>query len=73
MLIDGYCFYAKRSQLPHYTAFMIFEESFIFGLWRVNLTEYILILRVPFPCCFADGQMYYGYCIHCLYPAMGDD
>jgi hypothetical protein len=20
----------------------------------------------------ADGQMYYGYCINCLYPAMGD-
>lgn len=19
-----------------------------------------------------DGQMYYGYCINCLYPAMGD-
>jgi len=49
---------------------MILEELFIFGLWRVSLAEYILVLRVPFPCCFVDGQMYYGYCIHCLYPAM---
>jgi len=46
---------------------------FIFGLWRVSLAEYILVLRVLLPCCFADGQMYYGYCILCLYPAMDDD
>ena len=63
----------KRIQLPHDTTFIILEESFIFSLCRVSLAEYILVLRVPFPCCFADGKMYYGYCIHCLYPAMGDD
>jgi hypothetical protein len=28
-----------------------------------------LVLRVLFPL-VADGQMYYGYCINCLYPAM---
>ena len=65
--------FRKKSQLPHYTTFMILEESFIFGLWRVSLAEYILVVRVLLPCCFADGQMYYGYCILCLYPAMGDD
>jgi hypothetical protein len=25
------------------------------------------------PIVIADGQMYYGYCINCLYPAMGDN
>ena len=25
------------------------------------------------PIVVADGQMYYGYCIHYLYPAMGDN
>jgi hypothetical protein len=25
------------------------------------------------PIVAADGQMYYGYCINCLYPAMGDN
>jgi len=24
------------------------------------------------PIVVVDGQMYYGYYIHCLYPAMGD-
>ena len=28
-------------------------------------------LKVLFPL-VADGQMYYGYCINCLYPTMGD-
>jgi len=57
----------------HHIAFMILEKVFISGLWRVSLAEYILVLRVLLPYCFADGQMYYGYCILCLYPAMGDD
>ena len=67
------CFYAKGHQLPHYIAFMILDESLFLSSWRVSLAEYILVLRVPLPCCFADGQMYYGYCILCLYPAIGDD
>jgi hypothetical protein len=25
------------------------------------------------PVVVADGQMYYKYCINCLYPAMGDN
>jgi hypothetical protein len=25
------------------------------------------------PIVVADGQMYYGYCSNCLYPAMGDN
>jgi hypothetical protein len=25
------------------------------------------------PIVAADGQMYYGYCVNCLYPAMGDN
>ena len=42
-----------------------------FRLCRVSLAEYLLVLRVLFPL-VADGQMYYGYCINCLYPALGD-
>ena len=71
-MIIEFCGFAKWSSATHYIAFMILEESY-FGLWRVSLAEYLLVLRVLFPCCFADGQMYYGYCILCLYPAMGDD
>jgi len=63
----------KVVSYPHYIAFMILEESLFLSLWWVSLAEYILILRVLFPRCFAGGQMYYGYCILCLYPAMGDD
>jgi len=66
-------FMQKGVQLSHSIAFMILEESFISNLWRVSLAEYILVLRVPFLYCFTDGQMYYGYCINYLYPAMGDD
>jgi len=58
---------------PHYIAFMILEESLFLSLWRVSLAEYIPVLGVLFPYCFADGPMYYGYCILYLYPAMGDD
>jgi hypothetical protein len=32
---------------------------------------YLLILRALFSL-IADGQMYYGYCINCLYPVMGE-
>ena len=34
----------------------------------VELTDNLIVL---FPL-VVDGQMYYGYCINCLYPAMGD-
>jgi hypothetical protein len=44
--------------------------SFYFWFSRVSLAEYLLVLRALFPL-VADGQMYYGYCINCLYPAMG--
>jgi hypothetical protein len=50
------------SQLHHYKALHKALRS---------LAEYLLVLRVLFPL-VADGQMYYGYCINCLYPAMGD-
>jgi hypothetical protein len=63
----------KGCQLSHYIAFMILEESLFLSLCWVSLAEYILVLRVLLTCCFADGQMYYGYCILCLYLAMGDD
>jgi len=66
------CLRKKVPATPLYNFHNIWRV-FYFGLWRVSLAEYILVLRVPFPCCFADGQMYYGYCIHCLYLAMGDD
>jgi hypothetical protein len=25
------------------------------------------------PTVVTDGQMYYGYCVNCLYPVMGDN
>jgi hypothetical protein len=43
--------------------------SLYFWLCRVSLAEYLLVLRALFPL-VADGQMYYGYCINYLYPAM---
>jgi hypothetical protein len=43
----------------------------LFLLCRVSLAEYLLVLRDLFPL-VADEQMYYGYCINCLYPAMGE-
>jgi hypothetical protein len=36
-----------------------------------KLAEYLLVLRALFPL-VADRQMYYGYCINCLYPVMGE-
>jgi hypothetical protein len=42
-----------------------------FQLCWVSLAKYLLVLRALFPL-VADGQMYYGYCINCLYPAMGE-
>jgi hypothetical protein len=59
------------SQLSHQKAYHDSLVSFISGLWRVSLAEYLLVLRALFPL-VADGQMYYGYCINCLYPAMGE-
>jgi hypothetical protein len=58
------------SQLPHYQAMHDSLVSLYFRLCRVSLAEYLLILRVLFPL-VADGQMYYGYCINYLYPAIG--
>ena len=58
------------SQLPYYKAFIILGVTY-FWLCRVSLAEYLLVLRVLFPL-VADRQMYCGYCINCLYPAMGD-
>ena len=60
----------QKSQLPYYKAFIILGVTY-FWLCRVSLAEYLLVLRVLFPL-VVDGQMYYGYCINCLYPAMGD-
>jgi hypothetical protein len=44
---------------------------FYFQFYQVSLAEYLLVLRALFPL-VADGQMYYGYCINCLYPTMGE-
>ena len=47
-------------------------ESFISGLWRVSLAEYLLVLMVLFPI-VADGIVYYGYCKSCFYPAVDEE
>ena len=43
-----------------------------FGLWRVSLAEYILVLRVYFPL-VADDVLYNGYCKYCLHPTGDED
>jgi len=45
---------------------------FIFGLWRVSLAEYILVLRVLFTL-FADDVVYHSYCANCHHPAADDE
>jgi hypothetical protein len=50
---------------------LITKTKLRLSLCQVSLAEYLLILRTLFPL-VADGQMYYGYCINCLYPAMGE-
>ena len=60
----------QMSQLLYYKAFIILGVTY-FRLCQVSLAEYLLVLRVLFPL-VVDGQMYYGYCINCLYPTMGD-
>ena len=60
----------QMSQLPYYKAFIILGVTY-FWLCQVSLAEYLLVLRVLFPL-VTDGQMYYGYCINCIYPTMGD-
>ena len=46
--------------------------SFISGLWRVSLAEYILVLRVLFTP-IADDVVYHGYCANCHHPAADDE
>jgi hypothetical protein len=47
--------------------------SLYFGLRRISLAEYFLSTQGVVPIVVADGRMYYGYYINCLYPAMGDN
>ena len=55
-------FYAKWCQAkPTYQAFHNPWCHFIFGLWRVSLAEYLLVLRFYFSL-VADGTVYHGYC-----------
>jgi hypothetical protein len=58
------------SQLPYHKGYHD-PWCHFFWLCRISLAEYLLVLRALFPL-VADGQMYYGYCINCLYPAMGE-
>jgi hypothetical protein len=58
-------------RLPHYKVLHDSLVSFYFWLCRVSLTKYLLVLRILFSL-VADKQMYYDYCINCLYSAMGD-
>ena len=47
-------------------------ESHIFGLRRVSLAEYILVLRVLFTL-VADDVVYHGYCANCHHLAADDE
>jgi hypothetical protein len=46
--------------------------SLYFGLWRVSLAEYLLVLRVLFTP-VADDVVYHGYCANCDDPAADDE
>jgi hypothetical protein len=60
--------FLQMSQLPHQKACHD-PWCLLFWFCRVSLAEYLLVLGPLFPL-VADGLMYYGYCINCLYPAM---
>jgi hypothetical protein len=62
--------FLQMSQLPHQKACND-PWCLLFWFCRVSLAEYLFVLRALFPL-VADRQMYYGYCINCLYPAMGE-
>jgi hypothetical protein len=66
-----YAFFAKMSQASPLRQSLSY---FLVSSCRwVSLAEYLLVLRALFSFVVADGQMYYGYCSNCLYPAMGDN
>jgi hypothetical protein len=46
--------------------------SLYFSLRQLSLAEYLRTQGVVL-IVVVDGQMYYGYCINCLYSAMGDN
>jgi hypothetical protein len=46
---------------------------FIFCLRRGKSSCVLSRTQGVVPIVVADGQMYYGYCINCLYLAMGDN
>jgi hypothetical protein len=62
--------FLQMSQLPHQKACHD-PWCLLFWFCRVSLAEYLLVLRALFPL-VADGQMYYDYCINCIYPVMGE-
>jgi hypothetical protein len=63
--------FLQLSQLPYYKALHNPWCHFILVMsgkssWVPSHTQGVV------PIVVADGQMYYGYCINCLYPAMGE-
>jgi hypothetical protein len=65
--------FANESASPLKESLAYSLVSLYFRLRRVSLAKYLLVLRPFVSIIVADGQMYYGYCIDCLYPAMGDN
>jgi hypothetical protein len=65
--------FATESANPTKESLTCSLVSLISGLRRVSLADYLLVLKAFVPIVVAYGQMYYGYCINYLYPAMGDN
>jgi hypothetical protein len=65
--------FANESVSPLKESLAYSVMSLYFGLRRVSLAEYFSRTQGVVPIAVADGQMYHGYCINCLYPAMGDN
>jgi hypothetical protein len=70
---DNLCFSQMSQASP-------LKESFAYSLvslyfpFKAGKSSWVYSRTQGFvPIVVADSQMYYGYCINCLYPAMGDN
>jgi hypothetical protein len=68
-----YCSFVNESASPQKESLTYFLVSLYFSLRWVSLAEYFSRTQGVVPIVVAEGQMYYGYCINCLYPSMGDN
>jgi hypothetical protein len=72
-LLCQLCRFTNESASPLQESLAYSLVSLYFDLRRVSLAEYFFRTQGVVPIVVADGQMYFGYCIKCLYPVMGDN